>query len=33
MDFNIQKALDELEIADIELTNLDESYIKKKYHK
>lgn len=32
---NIQSALDELEISfdDIELTNLDQEYIKKKYHK
>lgn len=33
MDFNIKKALEELEIEDVELTNLDENYIKKKYHK
>ena len=35
MDFNnyeIQKALDELEI-DIELTKVDEKYIKQKYHR
>ena len=30
---NLQKALDELEIEEIELTKLDKEYIKKKYHK
>jgi curved DNA-binding protein CbpA len=30
---NIQKALDELEILEIELTKIDQEYIKKKYHK
>ena len=32
MDFNIQKALDELEI-NVELTSVDVKYVKKQYHK
>ena len=30
---NLFKALNELDITDIEITNLDEEYLKKKYHK
>ena len=30
---NLFKALNELDITDIEINNLDEEYIKKKYHK
>ena len=30
---NIQKALEELEIIEIELTKIDQEYIKKKYHR